>query len=450
MTELSGFPYLEVEFGKRGKLVDGAQVDAVVREFGRLGVTDLIVWSHGWNNDMDEARDHYKRFATVMRAAADRHLAGRRVAILGVLWPSKKFAPEKLTAGGAASGEAGDKAVLIAQLDALKGAFTDRGADACLRKAKKLVPGLASPKIQAEFLELIRAAAVQPKAAKAGDDPEEGSDRGFTIEPKEAFQNLDRPIAPRRRASPGAGGAAVAAGSGGGARIAADSGGAAFNFGDIGRGVFAAAQRLLNFTTYFQMKERAGLVGRIGVHPVLQRLRRDLPAMRLHLVGHSFGARLVTAASSAAPSQAGATASTMTLLQGAFSHHGFAENYDAGKNGLFRPVVSPGRIGGPILVSHTDNDTAVGILYAIVSRLAGQQAAGVGDANDLYGGIGRNGAVKTPEAEFGTLGAIDTKYTFKPGKVYNLEAEQFIADHGDVHKPEVANALAQAIATTGP
>jgi hypothetical protein len=111
-------------------------------------------------------------------------------------------------------------------------------------------------------------------------------------------------------------------------------------------------------------------------------------------------------------------------------------------------VVSPGRVNGPILVSHTDNDTAVGINYAIASRLAGQQAAGVGDAKDLYGGIGRNGAVKTPEADFGTLGSTKARYTFKRGTVYNLLADAFIADHGDVHKPEVANALAQAIATT--
>jgi hypothetical protein len=437
MAELSGFPYLEVQFDKQGKLVDKAQVDAAVKETARLGITDLIVWSHGWNNDMDEARDHYRRFATSMRGAADRHLAGRKTAILGILWPSKKFAESHRIPGGAAAGQAADQAALLARLDALKGAFTARGADARLNEAKKLVPRLASPKVQAEFLELLRAAAKQPKAARPDDNLEEGSQPIFKITAKEAFSNLDRPIAPRRRPKPGAGGAAVAA-----------AGGAAFSLGDLGRGVFAAAERLLNFTTYYQMKERAGLIGRAGLHPVLQRLRRDRPAMRLHLVGHSFGARLVSAAASAAASQGDATASTLTLLQGAFSHHAFAKDYEPGKHGLFRPVVSPGRVNGPILVSHTDNDTAVGINYAIASRLAGQQAAGVGDAKDLYGGIGRNGAVKTPEADFGTLGSTKARYTFKRGTVYNLLADAFIADHGDVHKPEVANALAQAIATT--
>lgn len=438
MAELSKFPYFEAEFDKKGKLVDESQVDDAVKELKRLVITDLIVFSHGWNNDLREARDHSKRFAASLRAAADRHLDGRKTAILGVLWPSKKFADKQLIPGGAAAGQAADQAALLAQLDALEGAFTARGANARLREARKLVPRLASPTVQAEFLELLRAAAKQPKSARPDDTPEEGSDAIFDITAEEAFRNLDRPIAPRRRAGPEGGGAAVASGAGG----------AAFNVGDLGRGVFAAGQRLLNFTTYYQMKERAGLVGRAGLHPVLQRLRRDRPAMRLHLVGHSFGARLVSAAAAAARPQ-DAPVATLTLLQGAFSHHGFATNYQPGKNGLFRPVVNPGLVNGPILVSHTDNDTAVGVLYAIVSRLAGQQAAGIGDAKDLYGGIGRNGAVKTPEAEFGTLGPADAEYGFKRGKVYNLEAEAFIADHGDIHKPEVANALAQAIATTG-
>ena len=48
-----------------------------------------------------------------------------------------------------------------------------------------------------------------------------------------------------------------------------------------------------------------------------------------------------------------------------------------------------------------------------------------------------------------TMQPATGRYTFNKGTVYNLLADAFIADHGDVHKPEVANALAQSIATTG-
>lgn len=433
VAELSGIPYLEIQFDKRGEPIHGSQAADAVRMLDARGTTDLIVVSHGWNNDMDEARSHYKRFASEMRPMVTRHLGDREPAILGVLWPSKKFADTQLIPGGVAATQSRDQAALTVQLETLRGAFTAGGADARLEEAMKLVPRLASPRVQAEFLSLVQAAAEQPEE---DDDDEEGADRLFRLSAEELFLNLKRPITPRRRSTPGAGGVAA-------------TGRAASTMGDLRSGVFAAAQRLLNFTTYYQMRERAGLVGRSGLHPLLARLRRERPGVRLHLVGHSFGARLVTAAAGAAKSPTDSTATTLTLLQGAFSHHAFARAYEPGRDGSFRHVVSPGRVMGPIVISHTDNDVAVGINYAIVSRLAGQQAAGLGDARDRYGGIGRNGAVKTPEADFGTLGPSQETYRFEGGTVYNLRADEFISGHGDVHNPEVANAIAQVIRATG-
>ena len=58
----------------------------------------------------------------------------------------------------------------------------------------------------------------------------------------------------------------------------------------------AAAERLLNYATYYQMKERAGLVGRTGAYAVISAIQARHPEVNVHLVGHSFGGRLVTAA----------------------------------------------------------------------------------------------------------------------------------------------------------
>jgi len=49
-------------------------------------------------------------------------------------------------------------------------------------------------------------------------------------------------------------------------------------------------------------------------------------------------------------------------------------------------------VAGPILITHTANDKAVGIAYALASRISGQTGAALGDATDVFGGIGRNGA----------------------------------------------------------
>jgi hypothetical protein len=87
----------------------------------------------------------------------------------------------------------------------------------------------------------------------------------------------------------------------------------------------------------------------------------------------------------------------LVLLQGAFSHYGLADDWNGqGADGLFRAV--PNRIHGPVVVTRTKNDKVVGLAYAIASRLARQVAIDIGGPDDRYGGMGRNGALKTPEA----------------------------------------------------
>ena len=105
-----------------------------------------------------------------------------------------------------------------------------------------------------------------------------------------------------------------------------------------------------------------------------------------------------------------------------------------------------GRVAGPILITHTRNDSAVGIAYPIASRIARQDNADLGDADDKFGGIGRNGAIHTPEAVAGELLAVGGSYAFVQGKLYNLQADAFISGHSDVTGPAVAHAVLAAAA----
>ena len=100
-----------------------------------------------------------------------------------------------------------------------------------------------------------------------------------------------------------------------------------------------------------------------------------------------------------------------------------------------------------MVITHTRHDVAVGIAYAMASRIAGQQDSAIGDASSTYGGLGSNGAQHTPEAKdnAGTLKPVGEEYTFTAGKVYNLKADQFIKDHSDVTGHQVAYALLHAI-----
>jgi hypothetical protein len=187
------------------------------------------------------------------------------------------------------------------------------------------------------------------------------------------------------------------------------------------------------------MKARAGAVGKSGVAKLVDQLAPQV--QRVHLVGHSFGGRVVT---STAVNSGTDKIKSMTLLQSAFSHNGFSKIM----NGFFRAVVDQQRVKGPILVTHTRNDKAVGLAYPLASRISGDKTAAFGDEDDVFGGIGRNGAQKMQSGEVivGKLGAVGASYAFEVGKFFNLESSDFIKGHSDVTGKEIAHAVREAVA----
>ena len=194
MGDIAGYPYFEVEFTKQGTLHDENQVTQMLDFLSAGTVTDLVLMSHGWNNDMEEARALYRNFFAamhrVMDAGTGRGLAARQLAVLGILWPSKKFAEEELIPSGAASaGSPISNAFLVQQLDSLKGVFDKPDADALLEQAKLLVPQLEdSPSAQRAFADLIRSLPAQQQG-----HPEDASDRFFTPPGDEMMRKLSRP-----------------------------------------------------------------------------------------------------------------------------------------------------------------------------------------------------------------------------------------------------------------
>jgi pimeloyl-ACP methyl ester carboxylesterase len=189
--------------------------------------------------------------------------------------------------------------------------------------------------------------------------------------------------------------------------------------------------------TYYYMKERAGAVG-AAFGADLRRLRQLLPDLRIHLAGHSFGARLVTAAAQAsAPAGLAPFIASMTLIQAAFSHNAFAPG------GGFRDVLSRRLVRGPILVTHSIHDQAVGMAYPIASRLKKQNASSLGDAGDPYGGLGRNGALglTTTECIHLNLGDIQSLRRFLSYPVINLNADRVFHSHTGIEKTELLETL---------
>jgi pimeloyl-ACP methyl ester carboxylesterase len=219
--------------------------------------------------------------------------------------------------------------------------------------------------------------------------------------------------------------------------------------GSFFSGIRSGAVNALNLITYYKMKARAGTVGRKGLAPVLREVKEEVPGIKIHLVGHSFGGRLVAATALGESRTATVLpVDSMTLLQAAFSHNAFARDWEGSRDGYYRDVYDESRIVGPTLVTYTSNDKANRLAYPLASRLARQVAAAFGDANDKFGAIGANGAQNTPEAVAGSLLSRDSSYDFDAGVVYNLEGSDYIDDHMDVAGREIANAIVAAVNAT--
>ncbi len=433
------FTFFEIEFTRDGQVFDEAQVAKLLGAAD--GFTDLIVLSHGWNNNKAEASDLYEvlcaNLAQVVAANVVSDLAGREFGVLRVFWPSKRFDDADLIpGGGAASADVENEKALLRVLEEMKrdparlGGSETSTVRSSIDAAQRLVPRLETDETARREFVLHLRAVLDPAAAH----PDDGTEEFFARAPEQIFNSFSDAVP-----------APAATGGGGGATSVGDAGGAA-GVGDLLSGFKAAARRIANFTTYCTMKQRAGLVGSTGLARVLRQLRDQQPDLRLHLVGHSFGGRLVTAAANALP--VGTPAVTMTLLQAAFSHNGLARKFDGRNDGAFRDVIAQARISGPILITHTKNDRAVGIAYPLASRLSRDQAAALGDKEDPYGGMGRNGAQHMGgDVVEGDLQLVGGSYTLAPGKVFNLKADASIKDHGDVTGPEVAYALLSVVRT---
>ena len=140
---------------------------------------------------------------------------------------------------------------------------------------------------------------------------------------------------------------------------------------------------------------------------------------------------------------------SLTLLEAAFSHFGFSADNGHGTAGFFRDVVAQQVVKGPFVSTFSAQDTVVGKAYSIMSRLALDNTREIGDAGDEFGGIGRNGPLKTAEVATGPLHKPGTPYAYKLNVINNLDGSGgLIKDHSDVANEAVTYAFASALART--
>ncbi|WP_051893368.1 hypothetical protein [Streptomyces erythrochromogenes] len=361
-------PYAELTFDSEGD-VDRASQGAV----SRMEATDVLVFAHGWNSDRSTANRLYDRFFAPFPALVG---SGVRLGYVGVVWPSMRFSDEP-----------------IPDFEA-PGALAEPGRGCALDPLTRQALGEFWPGRRAELDRLAELLAEQPESAAAfiefGALVRElaGLDAVHAVAAPAVPAIFAEDVLEVCRALSLALARAGAA--------AAGTEGPGLTVGGGLRGLWGGAKELLRQATYYKMKKRAGVVGERGLGPVLAELAAGRPALRVHLIGHSFGARVVSFSLRAVPDGARYVRS-VTLLQGAFSHYAFADRlpHDKGRGGALRGLHR--KVDGPVVACHSPHDSALKVFYPLASRMAGDSAGLLG-FDERWGAIGHDGVRAVPGA----------------------------------------------------
>jgi hypothetical protein len=423
---------------------DGPRSRAAIEALAREPITDVFLFSHGWQGDVPAARRQYRDWIRAMAGCApdiERAMTERggafRPLLIGLHWPSLPFGDEALGAGDGSfgvgssvmAGDPGWGGDLDAEVDSMIGAYAARIADTpAAREALRVIFTRAIDDVAPDHLpaEVADACAVLDREAglgSGGEGSEPGSDR-------EAFDPESVYAAVQEEES--------------------------VSFGDFGLGGLLALPRTLSF---WKMKARARQFGEGGGHDLLNTLMKDAgPEVRFHLMGHSFGC-IVASSMVAGPGGRGAAprpVDTLILIQGALSLWSYAPGIPSaqGRPGYFHPILRDGRVRGPIVTTQSEHDVAVGRWYPLAAGVRRQV-----DYNDQlpkYGAVGSFGLCGLDQrAEFGDLRPDYEDYGFEPGRVYNLESSDiiredqglFVGAHSDFAHPEVGHAVWSAVLT---
>src|SRR6516225_5497565 len=284
-TQIAGLDYYELDFNADGTLSSDGGLPEVV-DGG--GIRDIFMLAHGWNSSVGSARGLYQAMFTLLAGMIPDRL-GTIVAV-GIIWPALLFPDDdpatakpipstgqQLAAALApAFPQQHDKVTTLGQL------LDQQPQDgAKLQEFHALASGLVTtPSLAPED-------AGQEAAIHADTAAVLGFAAAMSKTPTDNAQGIPNPFTT----------------------------------------LWNGGRELLRSMSYYEMKNRAGVVGRNGLGPMLGKLAAADPGIRIHLMGHSFGARLVSYSLSGLPPAASGAKSpvkTLYLIQGAFSHFAFA------------------------------------------------------------------------------------------------------------------------------
>jgi hypothetical protein len=425
-------PLYLITFDKRGRCQSPLTLARVLDEVKNGAYTDVHIFSHGWNNVFKDAVSLYRNFFARYFQLRSKHVlngTGYSPVLVGIIWPSTLLVlPWEATPRIAGTGSGPER-------DDLEGA----DAQALLEVAEALAPsererlyyfaerGPTLTPTEARELAILLLPIYQASASQTSEIGQAAS--STTVDD---LITIWQKTFPRRN---------VPSGKAGFARETSVAS-AAHQPSVAGGPVEWLDPRLpVRIASVLQMKDRAGIVGAAGVGPELVQKLLATEKVRTHLIGHSYGSKVMLSAlcyqTPAAP------AASLLLLEPAISYLCFAENIDgSGRGGGYRQAVD--HVKQPILSTFSRSDAPLTKFFhlAVVrdSDWGEQKIAGVPPSKfAALGGFGpgglREGESKTLDVLSPETGPAANKYPRGEAgiKIYGLDGSNGqINGHGDV------------------
>lgn len=404
-------PFYVIPFDKRGLCTGPETRRHLLDRLRAERFSDLFVFSHGWNNDWATSIRRYEGFiGGYMRMRRERALPapdGYKPLLVGIFWPSTALVfteEEKGPRIAAGEPEAVDEVVAEERRE-----VEELAAELDDRQAADLYALTQKGKLTEE--EARRLAEIAAAFYRGGADEEVGLETA--VSPEELLEIW-------KQAPP------------------AEDDLSAFIAGAPGPQTAGALSALdprnvVRTLTVYQMKDRAGRVGATGVHELL---RDALGAgeARVHLIGHSYGGKVVLSALCAGPLPR--KARSVLLLQPAVSHLSFAETVpEAGRPGGYRAALE--RVENPILTTYSSHDFPLTKVFHLAVRRKGDLgeariAAASGAPPSKFAALGGFGPRASGEKLVDVLDA-PARYPFDGGaRLYGVDGSRTIGGHGDI------------------
>ena len=420
-------PLWMVPFDQAGTCA-GTQTRArIIEEVARGGPTDVFLFSHGWNNNFGRAEHAYERFIAGYHQFVRSHdlpqPPGYRPLLVGFHWPSIDLVlpwerPPKI-AGGMEDDD--EPMALDAMVAEAKESISPEGAGTLEALAAR--PELTETEAS-EFASLLAEAypddELDPSAGRP--DAEEILDTWSALIDEDLSDGEHEPAGPEsfivaREDRPATAPEAA---------------------GRLLRGPRFAPRDILRAFTVYKMKDRAGLVGQRGAGAFLRDCLRASDTPRFHLIGHSYGSRLLLAAVCA--DSLPRAVSSLLLLEPAVNYLCFAHEVPkTGRPGGFRPALT--RVEQPILCTFSANDKALHDFFHLAVRrksdLGELKIAGaLGEVPSVYAALGGwgPGGLDADEARQIPLAKYPTRYELGnvSHRIYALNGKTGITGHSDV------------------